>query len=94
MSMEGIQAKINNWIRIATRVLSRTGNDTSPSVAQHGLSKHGVGPHALKRSFLRGCTAVIRLKGFDLVVYADDLNMLKPYPRSSFNYAIQDDTPD
>ena len=48
----------------------------------------------LWNAFFGDCIAVIRLTGFDLVVYADDLNAFKPYPRCLSNSAIQNDLHD
>ena len=86
-----ILAVVRSWLRERRGLVIVNGCFSRPIRLFNMVYQGTVWGPTLWNAFFGDCTAVIRLCGFDVVVYADDQNAFKFYPRALSNIAIEDD---
>ena len=86
-----ILAVVSSCVRDRSAFVIVNGERSHPIRLRNMVSQGKVWGSTLWNAFFGDCGFAIRACGFDLVVYADDLNAFKFYSRSVTNRAIEAD---
>ena len=82
---------IRSWLRSRKGFVIVNGRKSSPMLLRNMVYQGTVWGPSLWNVFFADCVCAIRIDGFEAIVYADDCNAFKRYPRNLSNALILED---